>query len=64
MNSKIANNSNNGNRKNSAFSGVLVEIDSSPKKIESENSDGNANKEEDKKIINNDNNINNQNQNN
>jgi len=64
MNSKNANNRNKGNRKNSAYSGVLVEIDSSPKKIENENSDGNPNKEEEQKIINNDNNFNNQNQNN
>ena len=63
MNSKNANNRNKGNRKNSAYSGVLVEIDSSPKKLENENSDGNANKEEDKKIVNDDNNITNQNPN-
>lgn len=64
MNSKNANNRNKGNRKNSTYSGVLVEIDSSPKKMVNQNSDGNENKEEEKNIINNDNNIINQNQNN
>lgn len=48
MNSKNANNRNKGNRKNSAYSGVLVEIDSSPKKMVNQNSDGNENKEEEK----------------
>lgn len=33
---------------NSAYSGVLVEIDSSPKKMVNQNSDGNENKEEEK----------------